>query len=941
MSVVVHVFANAVSDKKVPEGHELASSVDEALDVVRNGGELILHEGTYPILPIVIQAEHKLVLCSAPGDKVNLKPSADNDGPAFFDIESSHVHIRNLTFLFPNTEGGIRSNGCENLVLNSCILRGGGLRLINCEFDIVDNKFVECSGILCIEGAGTVSGNTLTQCSENALTIDRAMEVTIESNVFERCRSHAICAIEAVKLQITENLINCERTGIFFNASAASKISKNVIYNCAGHGICICDVDGDGHEQQLFHNEYQNSHASKQMDGAAGSSDSTNDNTTFIMSNYVCNAIGNGIDISSMPRAISMPVRHGDLIVMDNYLFDCDGVGVCLSGPDVSGLYSHNTICGNKHALGNVAVCGLRRNSGRIDVVDFLGSGSQRHENVPTFEDNKIVGQTQTEVYESVQKILASWHKPGLLSNRKAPTDPMSKSTHGVSIFLNGCATMRKNRISNHRCDGIRLYSAATSTEVHNNDISLNDECGIHYVLHIASLLVKFEGPVGGSKEIVPGQLTVYENKVCSNGLHGIRLTLTIRDDQNHHFIQSSTPRSQDSSQPHKAVIAKFHSNDVFDNNKTGVFLDIDADTLTHDIHGPHADGIILFEGNKIHRNATAGVYVKGTVVGLDSKDVESLPPGPRPTSESTVAGDAEVEDTSEVADDAKSTSELCFSIDANDVHSSNGYGIVTRQCGRDCVVRRNNVHHNATAGILLLEASGCSVEDNEIHQNGEYGILCDGKLTARITRNDIKENAGGGIGVCHGAAPEISHNDIHENSNGINVFEQGEGDIVDNKIKHNSGIGITVSTGGNPTIRGNDLIDCEGGAIVAYRRAAGRVLKNKFELTGEPPQQSWYFYGQSRPPSWVVVCDAIPAGTKPKAASRYSSTDVQYNSGSAPMILSSINMKDFYSSSDEDDDGDAFEDDDDDDEASVSTAATSTSRKTRHVVHKYLSSTQ
>ena len=238
---------------------------------------------------------------------------------------------------------------------------------------------------------------------------------------------------------------------------------------------------------------------------------------------------------------------------------------------------------------------------------------------------------------------------------------------------------------------------------------------------------------------------------------------------------------------------------------------------------------------------------------------------------------------------------------------------MVTRNTGIDLWITKNIVRNSGESGLLMLDDSNCVVRSNTLDGNQQFGILCQGPQQATITSNEITGSKHAGVGVLRTACPMLRNNDIHDNANGIHVSERGAGTIVNNNIHNISpGVGITVSAGGDPIVSKNYLTDCKSGAIVAYNRAAGQIFQNWFKLMETPPAESWYHYGLGRVPNWVVVCDALPTKVNPldaEAQKRYSTTEVRYNRGMAPIVLSAAQAHDLYDYSSDEEDGAAMSD--------------------------------
>eukprot|EP00750_Incisomonas_marina_P005742 INCI14108.1.p1 GENE.INCI14108.1~~INCI14108.1.p1 ORF type:complete len:964 (-),score=165.88 INCI14108.1:1246-4116(-) len=950
-ATVVHVFPSSTARRR---GVVAADSIAHALSFP-HVEEILLHAGTFHELPLSINTPRKLTLRPSPGSVVTL--TAQNpQAEVFLDIASSNVKISGLTLQFPKSSDGLRIlEGVENVEVSKCIFHAGGVRCERSSVSFHDNELQQAGGVVFVDSSGTVSANVFSGCTENALTIDECTDISVLGNTFVDGLSHAICAIDSGHLTVSANRISGHRTAIFFNGCRDSKLNDNHIFDCAENGICLCDVDSNG-SSRMYQRRKGGPDPTRRTNAASSDEDDDSsdkfipEEAVRVLRNFVHRVQGCGIEVDALPP---MKTRARDrrryLLVAENCIFDCFGIGIFISGAVNGGVFTRNTVCGNQHALGNIVVCGVERiafqeGEGGGDEPMFLMQDRLQGQDAPKITRNMVYGRTPDKVYQDAGTVRPSTPEFPSSANAKKKGARKSKATMvsdaptrlpdatvGISLVHGARATLRRNTVEGHSIDGIRVFSNARGTVVRMNQVHRNSLAGIHFVLNIRSLLA-------GELETFNG-CCIEENTLSYNLGSGMKVSLVTRDESNHHHIRIGGPLGFGTS---NFLLLRFADNEVCHNQQVGLFVDVDAEDMTRNIYSKEVRGVMDFTANKIHENGESGIFFKGSLVGelgmVAGDDVEA----PSTSGQATVGAGAGAELLG-----LQATQALQFKVESNDIFDEPGHGIVVRNCGRDLFITKNAIRNSGCTGLLALPLSNCTVAHNVLDNSCEFGILCCGEMRTKVSENNVKGNGVAGIGLAMQANPKIEKNEIHHNTDGIQVFDKGAGEISQNIIHDNTGIGITIRTAGNPVIVENAITDCQLGAIVCFCGAAGKVLKNSFKLNSKPAEESWYHYGLRHPPNWVVVCDALPAGgssssdsgAKSKAAKtklNYSTTDVQYNSGSAPVILSGIDLEDpYFSSDDGDDDGEGLSDNENNDITSPHSPV-----EARQVLRKYLSTT-
>ncbi|MGI5411088.1 right-handed parallel beta-helix repeat-containing protein [Streptomyces chartreusis] len=186
---------------------------------------------------------------------------------------------------------------------------------------------------------------------------------------------------------------------------------------------------------------------------------------------------------------------------------------------------------------------------------------------------------------------------------------------------------------------------------------------------------------------------------------------------------------------------------------------------------------------------------------------------------------------------------------------SSQGIAGVAIRDGADPRLRRNQIHDNKQAGVLVLDSGAGTLEDNDItgntragveiktggnptlrrnqiHDNKQAGVFVYDSGMGTLEDNDITGNALSGVEIKTGGNPTLRRNQIHDNKQGgVFVYDDGMGTLEDNDITGNALSGVGIRTGSNPTLRRNQIHDNKQGGVFVYDDGMGTLEDN--DITG------------------------------------------------------------------------------------------------------------
>ncbi|WP_433557533.1 right-handed parallel beta-helix repeat-containing protein [Pseudonocardia xinjiangensis] len=149
------------------------------------------------------------------------------------------------------------------------------------------------------------------------------------------------------------------------------------------------------------------------------------------------------------------------------------------------------------------------------------------------------------------------------------------------------------------------------------------------------------------------------------------------------------------------------------------------------------------------------------------------------------------------------------LTVQDNEFHHNELYGIDPHTSSRRMLIERNIVHNNGKHGIVLAEDCTDSViRDNVVYANDHHGIVLYLHSDRNIVEgNDSFGNAAQGININESAGNTVRGNRVYDNTeSGIAVGQTAKDNVVENnQIRGNQQDGIRlVSDAVETTVRGN-----------------------------------------------------------------------------------------------------------------------------------------
>jgi hypothetical protein len=163
--------------------------------------------------------------------------------------------------------------------------------------------------------------------------------------------------------------------------------------------------------------------------------------------------------------------------------------------------------------------------------------------------------------------------------------------------------------------------------------------------------------------------------------------------------------------------------------------------------------------------------------------------------------------------------------VDNSEIYKNRWAG-VRSDYGSNVTVRHSRIHSGKMDGVLADLQGAATVEDCDVFQNGMSGIHARVGSSVSFNRSRSFKNAGRGLMIHDRSSVKTDWSDVYENTNGgIDVTDESDAQITNTKVHHEKYAAITIREKSTAVVEGATIYENETGLSV---RDGGKPVVRK-----------------------------------------------------------------------------------------------------------------